>query len=216
MKLVGTIMRGSPVYGDGKIYVATTQGWHVLKPTAKGAKVTHRLRSAADDEVTGSPIISHGRIYLTTGDACIAWASLTPSRKRNPIPSYPLKRLRLPVNRPPGCKSCRTRYCSCRARRNNSPCGFTTRGGKCWAPARRSYSCKCRARSTTTGCTPRPPAPTTWRRTSRPRWATSVARPASASCRRCLGSSIFPTAKCRSPGSAPAIATSFAMWRATR
>lgn len=72
VKMIGTIMRSSPVYGDGKIYAATTSAWHIFEPTKTGAKLTHKLR--LNEEVTGSPIISHGRIYLPTGDRiyCLA------------------------------------------------------------------------------------------------------------------------------------------------
>jgi len=66
VKMIGTIMRSSPVYADGKIYAATTSAWHVFEPSKTGAKLTHKLR--LNEEVTASPIISHGRIYLTTGD----------------------------------------------------------------------------------------------------------------------------------------------------
>jgi outer membrane protein assembly factor BamB len=94
IKLIGTIMRGSPVYADGKIYAATTMAWHVIKPTAEGAKITHKLRLPADEEVGGSPIVSHGRIYLpTTGnlyclgekDAKPQATPAPPSPEENPV-----------------------------------------------------------------------------------------------------------------------------------
>ncbi len=67
VKMIGTIMRSSPVYADGKIFACTTSGWHVFQPTADGVKLTHKLRLNDEDEVSGSPIVSHGRIYLPTG-----------------------------------------------------------------------------------------------------------------------------------------------------
>jgi hypothetical protein len=66
VKLVGTIMRSSPLYADGKLYLTTTSGWHVLEATADGVKILQRLRLSEQDEVSASPIISHGRIYLAT------------------------------------------------------------------------------------------------------------------------------------------------------
>src|SRR5262249_33330992 len=67
-KMVGTIMRSSPVYADGKIYACSTSAWHVFQPTKEGVKPVGRpMRLAAEDEVSGSPIVSHGRIYLPTG-----------------------------------------------------------------------------------------------------------------------------------------------------
>jgi len=67
VKLIGTIMRSSPVYADGKIFACTTSAWHVLQPTKDGVKLTHKLRLSEEDEVSASPIVSHGRIYLPTG-----------------------------------------------------------------------------------------------------------------------------------------------------
>ncbi|HID23827.1 MAG TPA: pyrrolo-quinoline quinone, partial [Planctomycetaceae bacterium] len=68
-KKLGTMMRGSPIFADGKIYLCTANGrWYVLKPTAEGVEVVHRLRLSGE-EVHGSPIVSHGRIYLPTSAA---------------------------------------------------------------------------------------------------------------------------------------------------
>ncbi len=75
LKMVGTILRSSPVYGDGKIYACTTSAWHIIEPTKSGAKFTQKLRLSPVDEVSGSPIISHGRVYLPTGGGFIAWVS---------------------------------------------------------------------------------------------------------------------------------------------
>ncbi|HQU43729.1 MAG TPA: PQQ-binding-like beta-propeller repeat protein [Pirellulales bacterium] len=73
-RLLGTITRASPVYADGKIYACTTSAWHVLKPTGSGVKITHRLRFGQGEEVHGSPIVSHGRVYLPTTETlyCLA------------------------------------------------------------------------------------------------------------------------------------------------
>jgi len=67
VKMIGTIMRSSPVYADGKIYACTTSAWHVFTITKDGVKLSHKLRLSEEDEVTGSPIVSHGKIYLPTG-----------------------------------------------------------------------------------------------------------------------------------------------------
>ncbi|HVX12128.1 MAG TPA: PQQ-binding-like beta-propeller repeat protein [Pirellulales bacterium] len=73
-RLLGTITRASPIYADGKIYACTTSAWHVLEPTASGAKITHRVRFPQGEEIHGSPIVSHGRIYLPTTETlyCLA------------------------------------------------------------------------------------------------------------------------------------------------
>ena len=39
VKMVGTIMRSSPVYADGKIYACTTSAWHMLTITKDGVKL---------------------------------------------------------------------------------------------------------------------------------------------------------------------------------
>jgi outer membrane protein assembly factor BamB len=67
IKMIGTIMRSSPVWADGKIYACTTSAWHVFEATPQGAKLKTKLRLSPEDEVSGSPIVSHGRIYLPTG-----------------------------------------------------------------------------------------------------------------------------------------------------
>jgi outer membrane protein assembly factor BamB len=67
VKLIGTILRGSPLCADGKLYVCTTGAWHVFEITDNGLKPINRMRLSEDDEVTGSLLASHGRIYLPTG-----------------------------------------------------------------------------------------------------------------------------------------------------
>ena len=67
-KLLGTIVRGSPLVADGKLYVCSTSGWHVLEPTKDGLKFVNRMRLNEEDEVTASPVACNGRIYLTTGE----------------------------------------------------------------------------------------------------------------------------------------------------
>jgi outer membrane protein assembly factor BamB len=67
-KLLGTIVRGSPLVADGRLYVCSTSGWHVLEPTKEGMKFVNRMRLDEEDEVTASPIAADGRLYLTTGE----------------------------------------------------------------------------------------------------------------------------------------------------
>jgi outer membrane protein assembly factor BamB len=66
-KLLGTIVRGSPLVADGRLYVCSTGAWHVLEPTKDGVKFVNRMRLDEEDEVTASPIAADGRLYLTTG-----------------------------------------------------------------------------------------------------------------------------------------------------
>ena len=67
LRLLGTIVRGSPLVADGRLYVCSTSGWHVIEPTADGLTFVNRMRLAEDDEVTASPIAANGCLYLTTG-----------------------------------------------------------------------------------------------------------------------------------------------------
>lgn len=85
---IGTMGRGSPVYGDGKIYVVDGNGrWFIFTPDeAKGVKKIHQLRLEHGD-VNASPIISHGRVYVTceTMMYCIGLKDTKPSA--DPIPA---------------------------------------------------------------------------------------------------------------------------------
>lgn len=65
-KLLGTIVRGSPLVADGKLSICSTSGWHVIEPTTDGIRFVNRMRFGEDDEVTASPIAADGRLYLTT------------------------------------------------------------------------------------------------------------------------------------------------------
>jgi hypothetical protein len=87
-KLAGTIMRASLLAADGKIYACTTSAWHVLEPTEKGVKIVNRMRFKEGEEIHGSPIVSHGRIYLPTLDAiyCIGQAGIEPAITDRPAP----------------------------------------------------------------------------------------------------------------------------------
>ncbi|TWU16089.1 PQQ-binding-like beta-propeller repeat protein [Allorhodopirellula heiligendammensis] len=75
---LGTAMRGSLLYADGKIYAATSTGIiHVLRPTDEGVETLFKIRLPKGHDVGGSPIVSHGRIYLPTtgGLYCIGDSS---------------------------------------------------------------------------------------------------------------------------------------------
>ena len=89
VKLVGTIVRSSPLCADGKIYVCTTSAWHVFEITDKGVKPVHRLRLGEEDEVTGSPLVSHGRIFLPTGARMYCLGKDGAKTSATPIPAPP-------------------------------------------------------------------------------------------------------------------------------
>lgn len=88
---LGTIMMGSAVYGDGKIYVGEATGrWWILEPSETGVKVVHKLRLDGE-EILASPIISHGRVFISTigGMYCAANKDVQPSA--DPIPPAPIE-----------------------------------------------------------------------------------------------------------------------------
>lgn len=68
-KALGTVMRSTPVHADGKVYLCTNTGiWYALKPKGAGVEVLQRVR-LGNDQNDGSPVVSHGRIYLPTSEA---------------------------------------------------------------------------------------------------------------------------------------------------
>lgn len=92
---LGSVMRGTgdesptPFIADGKIYAITGDGqWYVLKPGAKDIQVVSKLRLTGE-ACNASPIVSHGRIYVTTMDHmyCIGDANQKPAA--DPIPAWP-------------------------------------------------------------------------------------------------------------------------------
>jgi len=96
---LGTAQRASPVYADGKIYTGTNNGRvYTLEMQEDGSieKLdTDRLRR---ESIDGSPIVSHGRIYLPTSeylycigkpDAEVAAAPIPPQPKETPGSDQP-------------------------------------------------------------------------------------------------------------------------------
>jgi hypothetical protein len=77
----GTMSRASLLYADGKLFACTTNAWHVLEPGPKGLKVLDRVDFGLDEEIYGTPIVSHGRIYLPTTEAmyCLGRSDVAPS-----------------------------------------------------------------------------------------------------------------------------------------
>jgi hypothetical protein len=66
-KSLGTVMRASLLYADGKIYTLEANGrWYVLKPDEdQGVEIVSRGRFA-DAECHASPIAVNGRVYIVT------------------------------------------------------------------------------------------------------------------------------------------------------
>ena len=89
VKLLGTIVRGSPLVADGKLYACSTSGWHVLEPTKDGLKLVNRMRLNDEDEVTASPVACNGLVYLTTNARlyCLGEKMAGPGDSRDSGPS---------------------------------------------------------------------------------------------------------------------------------
>lgn len=86
-KGLGSSMHSTPLYADGKVYLSTISGrWYILKPTDEGVEVVDHGQLGRTEEVYGSPIVSHGRIYLPTANAiyCIGVKGQKP--EADPLP----------------------------------------------------------------------------------------------------------------------------------
>lgn len=72
---LGRVMRGSPVYADGKIYACSRGGrFAIYKPTEEGLELVSRT-ALRREQVDASPIVADGRVYLTTSHATYCLAS---------------------------------------------------------------------------------------------------------------------------------------------
>lgn len=83
---LGGPMRSSPIYADGKIYLLTENGrWWVFKPTEDGVETVTRARLRVGESY-GSPIVSHGKMYIPTtlGLYCISNADAKPAADERP------------------------------------------------------------------------------------------------------------------------------------
>ncbi len=88
-KALGSTMRSTPLVADGKIYLCTGSGqWYVLKPTADGVEIVHRLR-LRNEENDASPIVSHGRIYLPTSENLYCLGRPDHKSQADPLPPAP-------------------------------------------------------------------------------------------------------------------------------
>ncbi len=89
-KKLGRSVFSSPLYADGKIYYLEASGTaFILEPAGNELRVLHKLR--LDDELMqGSPIASHGKVYIPTSGAlyCIGIKDQAPvpADPRPPVP----------------------------------------------------------------------------------------------------------------------------------
>lgn len=94
-KKLGSVMRGTgdasptPLVADGKLYVITGDGqWYVLKPKGKDFETIAKLRLTGE-ACNASPIVSHGRIYVTTMDHMYCLGNTDKKPEADPIPVWP-------------------------------------------------------------------------------------------------------------------------------
>ena len=83
-KSLGTLQKGSPLLADGKLYVGTENGkFYILRPSATGVEVLDEdvLGTPETPEpIIASPIVSDGRIYVTSMDATYAIGKRAPNK----------------------------------------------------------------------------------------------------------------------------------------
>ena len=74
---------------DGKLYICTGGGkWFVLKPTASGVQVVNTFR-IPNEGCDASPIVSHGRIYVSTSDNMYCLGKADHKAEADPLPAWP-------------------------------------------------------------------------------------------------------------------------------
>lgn len=89
MKL-DTVMFPSMVYGDGKFYVTTANGrWYVLRPDGDKIGRISFGRFPSGEDCQGSPIISHGRIFVPTSGAMYCFGKKDHQPSGTPQPNLP-------------------------------------------------------------------------------------------------------------------------------
>jgi outer membrane protein assembly factor BamB len=86
-RTLGTLQKGSPVLADGKLYVGTENGkFYILRPSATGVEVLDEdlLGAAGSPEpIVASPIVSDGRVYVTSMEATYAIGTRKPAPARS-------------------------------------------------------------------------------------------------------------------------------------
>jgi len=90
---VGTVMKGSPVVADGKIFAGEVNAsFVILKPSETSCETLSEVNFPTPDgtvvEVNGSPAVSNGRIFFTTRDETYC-LGITPWTGSSPAPPAP-------------------------------------------------------------------------------------------------------------------------------
>ena len=81
-KSLGTLQKGSPLLADGKLYVGTENGkFYILRPSATNVEVLDEDLLGTEqtpEPIIASPIVSDGRIYVTSMEATYAIGKRVP------------------------------------------------------------------------------------------------------------------------------------------
>jgi outer membrane protein assembly factor BamB len=90
-KALGTVMRASPLYADGKIYALENGGrWYILKPTEDGeVEVVSNGRLDRGEGVDASPIAADGKVIITSTGAIYCLSDPSKKHGADPIPPMP-------------------------------------------------------------------------------------------------------------------------------
>jgi outer membrane protein assembly factor BamB len=87
-KKVGRIMFGSPVYADGKIFIAENTGRvYTFAPEDKGVKQLNLVN--IQEEIFGSPAVSNGRVLIPSTTALYCIGAKGAKVESDPIPPMP-------------------------------------------------------------------------------------------------------------------------------
>jgi hypothetical protein len=91
---LGTIMRASPLYADGKIYIGEQNGrWAILKPDEKaGMTIVARGKLEQGEEIHASAIASHGKVYIMTTSCLYCLSDKNKKPGATPLPEAPQER----------------------------------------------------------------------------------------------------------------------------
>ncbi len=86
---LGREIFGSPVYGDGKLYIGETSGiFYIVEPGADGPKILHKQRLEGEN-IRASASISHGRVYFATSGALYCLGNKDTQPSADPRPAEP-------------------------------------------------------------------------------------------------------------------------------
>jgi outer membrane protein assembly factor BamB len=94
----GKNTKGSPLWADGKIYIAEVDSkFHILRPGPDGCDRLHtqpfRSKTIVPVELNGSPAVANGRVYFTTTNECICIGKPAHKEKPDKIPPQPKETL---------------------------------------------------------------------------------------------------------------------------